>query len=397
MKSQARLTVSLLVIVLLLSGCWSRRELNDIAIAEGVGIDFIGNQYELTVQVVNPSSVTKGKGEHEIPVIVYSSKGTTLNEAVKRLTSSISRNIYFAHIRILVFSETLAKQGIAKSMDYLMRGSEFRSDFDVVIARESTAKELLGVVTPLEKVPANYIYNSLEAAKKEWTSAVTIKLDQLSNALVTAGKSPVVSGIRIMGEPSSGTGKTNIYYTAPLVRLQYSGNAVFKKDKLVGWLNEKESRAYSIITNQAKRSSVHVACPKEGLIGVDIARSKSKIYAVVKKDKPEIYIEMRLEGNVSDVECPIELFKTETIDYINKQIIAFGMSNMKETIKKTQSFGTDIFGFGEAVHRADPKYWKKVKDHWEDTYKQIEPHLNIDVKVRGTGTLGDSVVGDVKE
>ncbi|MBP1965418.1 Ger(x)C family spore germination protein [Paenibacillus aceris] len=397
MISWMRLTACLLSIVLLLSGCWSRRELNDIAIAEGVGIDMSDGQFELTVQIVNPGSVTKAKGDHEIPVIVYSSKGVTLNEAVRRLTSSISRNIYFAHIRILVLSEDLATKGIVKAMDYLMRGSEFRTDFDVVIARNSSAKDLLSVMTPLEKVPANYIFNSLEAAKKEWTSAVTIKLDQLSSGIVTPGKSSVISGIQIIGDHTSGTNNNNINYTTPRVRLQYSGNAIIKKDKLVGWLNEKESRAYSVITNQSKRSSIHLVCPEGGNIGIDIARVKSKIYAVVKNDNPEIFIETRTEGNVSDVECKINLFKTETIAYLDKQYVEFLKSNMESTIKKTQQLGADIYGFGEAVHRADPKYWNKVKDHWEQIFKQVDPHLNVIAKVRGAGTMGDSVVNDMKE
>ncbi len=70
---------------------------------------------------------------------------------------------------------------------------------------------------------------------------------------------------------------------------------------------------------------------------------------------------------------------------------------MEKAIKKAQKLGADIFGFGEAVHRADPKYWNKVKNNWEELFKQLEPHLNIDAKVRGTGTLGDSVVNDMKE
>ncbi|WP_171647430.1 Ger(x)C family spore germination protein [Paenibacillus phytorum] len=397
MKSFIRLTACLLTIVLLLSGCWSRKELNDIAIAEGVGIDIAGDQFELTVQIVNPGSVTKAKSEHESPVIVYSSKGDTLNEAVKRLTSSISRKIYFAHIRILVFSEELAKRGIVNSMDYLMRGSEFRSDFNVVIAREGTAKKLLSVMTPLEKVPANYIFNSLEAAKKEWTAAVTIQLDQLSNSIVTPGKSTVISGIQVIGDQKVGTSNKNIDYTGPPARLKYSGNAIIKKDKLVGWLNENESRAYSVITNQSKRSAIHLVCPNGGNIGIDVARIKSKVYAVVKNDKPEIYIESRAEGNVSDVECKIDLFKVETIDYLDKKYVEFAKSNMESTIKKAQKLGADILGFGEAVHRADPKYWNKVKNNWEELFKELEPHLNIVAKVRGTGTLGDSVVNDMKE
>ncbi len=126
-------------------------------------------------------------------------------------------------------------------------------------------------------------------------TAVTIKLDQLSNAIVTPGKSTVISGIQIIGDHKVGTSNKNIDYTRPPVRLKYSGNAIIKKDKLVGWLNENESRAYSVITNQSKRSSIHVACPNGGNIGIDVARIKSKVYAVVKNDKPEIFIESRAE------------------------------------------------------------------------------------------------------
>ncbi|NEW06634.1 Ger(x)C family spore germination protein [Paenibacillus sp. SYP-B3998] len=392
-----RLAICLLAIVLLLSGCWSRKELNDIAIAEGVGIDLAGDQFELTVQIVNPSNVSKAKGERETPVIVYSSKGVTLNEAVRRMTSNISRKIYFAHIRILVFSEDLAQKGIVKAMDYLQRGNEFRSDFNVVIARGTSAKDVLSVMTPLEKVPANYIFNSLEVAKKEWTPTVAIKLDELSDALVTPGRSPVVSGIQIAGYPTEGAKESNISFTTPPVRLQYSGNAIFKKDKLIGWMNEKESRAYSIISGKSRRSSVHVLCPNGGNIGVDIARVTTKMHAKIKNNKPEIFIESRFEGNVSDVECKIDLDKLDTITQLNKEIINLESSLMEHIIKKAQNLDTDIFGFGEAVHRADKKYWKRVKDDWGNYFKKVQTHIDVNVQIRGTGTMGESVVGDVKE
>ncbi|OCT10743.1 hypothetical protein A8709_23190 [Paenibacillus pectinilyticus] len=182
--------------VLLLSGCWSRNEFNDIAIAEEVGIDIAGDQFEFSVQIVNPDSMSKTKGDQALPIIIYAAKGSTLNEAVKRLASSMSRKVYFSHIRILVLSEELAQRGVSKSMDYLQRRNEFRSDF---------------------------------------------KCDD-----------PV--GIQIVGNTASGTGtnKSNINFVTPPVRLRYFGNGVFKNDRLVGWLNENESHAYSIITDHSK-------------------------------------------------------------------------------------------------------------------------------------------------
>ena len=39
-----------------LSGCWNRRELNDLAIAVAAGVDWVDGRYRLTVQVANPGA-----------------------------------------------------------------------------------------------------------------------------------------------------------------------------------------------------------------------------------------------------------------------------------------------------------------------------------------------------
>ncbi|MBH9787576.1 Ger(x)C family spore germination protein, partial [Clostridioides difficile] len=43
----------LCILTLLLSGCWSKRELNELAIVVALGIDKIDEEYEITVQIVD--------------------------------------------------------------------------------------------------------------------------------------------------------------------------------------------------------------------------------------------------------------------------------------------------------------------------------------------------------
>ncbi|WMT41390.1 hypothetical protein RE628_02140 [Paenibacillus sp. D2_2] len=52
----------LLMASTLLTGCWNRRELNELAIAVGLGLDKDGDKYQVSIQVVNPSEVSNGKG-----------------------------------------------------------------------------------------------------------------------------------------------------------------------------------------------------------------------------------------------------------------------------------------------------------------------------------------------
>lgn len=50
-----------MLIALLLSGCWNRRELNELGIAVAAGIDRVEDRYRLSVQVVVPGQVASKK------------------------------------------------------------------------------------------------------------------------------------------------------------------------------------------------------------------------------------------------------------------------------------------------------------------------------------------------
>jgi spore germination protein KC len=45
------------------TGCWSRHELNDLAIAVGIGIDKTGDQYQVSAQVVYPVKSLDQRGQ----------------------------------------------------------------------------------------------------------------------------------------------------------------------------------------------------------------------------------------------------------------------------------------------------------------------------------------------
>src|SRR5262245_45987903 len=107
-----------LMLLLLLTGCWGRRELNDLAVVAGMGIDKVGDQYLFSFQVCNPGEIatTKG-GSGKAPVTTYHIKAHTIFTAVRRLTTSTPRKLYFAHLRIFVIGESVAKEAIAPILD----------------------------------------------------------------------------------------------------------------------------------------------------------------------------------------------------------------------------------------------------------------------------------------
>lgn len=104
--------------------------MNDLAITVGLGIDKIGDQYQVSAQVVLPSQIAGSKGgSPQSPVNLYKATGSTVYEAVRKITTLSPRKIYIAHLRILVLGEDLAKEGISPVLDLLARDTEVRNDF----------------------------------------------------------------------------------------------------------------------------------------------------------------------------------------------------------------------------------------------------------------------------
>ena len=67
------------------------------------------------------------------------------------------------------------------------------------------------------------------------------------------------------------------------------------------------------------------------------------------------------------------------------------------TIKTVQKdYGVDIFGFGEVVSRQDYKNFKKVKDHWDEAFKDAEIDVAVNIKMRRAGIRTKGVFDRMK-
>ena len=78
MKRILALILLHIVITLFLSGCWNRRELNDLAIAVAAGVDWVDGRYRLTVQVANPGTHRQRSGGPQAPATLFTAEGDTI-------------------------------------------------------------------------------------------------------------------------------------------------------------------------------------------------------------------------------------------------------------------------------------------------------------------------------
>lgn len=403
MKRSFTMLIMLIVFLLFTTGCWNRRELNELAITLAIGLDSTRDgQYLVTAQVVNPGEVSPGKGgggSGLSPVVIYQAKGKTVFEAIRKMTKESPRKIYPSHLRMLLIGESLAKEGIGKPLDLLSRDWELRSDFYIVVAKGMDAEDILKVPTALEKIPANNLFDTLETSAKALSETSFVTLDEVISNMVSDGNQPVLTGIhsKIKGDEETSLSKQNVEMIDTPARLLFGGLAVFDEDKLVGWLDDKQSRSYNAITNRVKSTTVNIACPKGEEAVLQLLRSKAKVKGIVKNGKPEVDIEFRREYNVGEVECLIDLTKPETISKLEEIEVQRFTKMVEQSIKQVQEeYKVDIFGFGEAIHRSDPKAWKKLKKDWDKEFQHLPVNVKADVQIRRVGTVGNSFLEKLK-
>lgn len=400
MKRSFKILIMLMIVLVFTTGCWNRREINELAITLAVGLDTtMDGQYLVTAQVVNPGEVAAGVASGNSSVIIYQAKGQTVFEAFRKMTKESPRKIYPSHLRILVIGESLAKEGIGKPLDLLVRDWELRSDFYITVAKGMNAEDILKVPTALEKIPANNMFDTLKVSEKAWSETSSVKLDDLIADLVSDGKQPVLTGIQahIKGNEETALSKSNAEMIDTPARLLFDGLAVFDADKLIGWLDEKQSRTYNAVTNKGKSTVMNISCPKEGKAVLQLLQSKAKVKGKVKNGKPEVDIEFHREYNVGEVECKMDLTKPETIAELEKIEKQRASKMFEQSIRQVQEdYEVDIFGFGEAIHRSDPKAWKKLKKDWDKEFEDMTVNIKVDVKIRGIGTVGNSFLEKIK-
>lgn len=374
----------------LLSGCWGKRELNDIGIAVAMGIDKQRDGYVISIQIVNPGAISaQGGSSNRSPVTTYSIKSKTLFEAIRRLTKETPRKIYFAHLRMVIISEPLVrKEGLSDVLEFLIRDPELRKDFYVLISKNCSAKQILSILSPIEKIPANKLFRSLEMSQKYWAPTLAVPLDTLVRDIAKQGKDPVATGVTIKGNAKKGEDPKNTEKAVPYAVLSLTSLAVFKGDKLVGWLNESESKGYNYAVGNMKSTVGPITWSKREPLIVEISGVDAKIKTKIKNGKPTFSIHVKVEANVAEVRRKIDLTKPGMIKKLEKGTSKTIHGRLKAVVAVSKQKKADILGLGNLVYQSHPKEWKRMEKNWQ---KDILPHVPVDIqvetKIKRTGTV----------
>jgi spore germination protein KC len=366
--------------LILLSGCWDRTEVNDLALIVGLGIDQTKDgQIKLTVEVVIPKAIggggqiIGGGGGGDGETIVKSGTGTTVADAISDLQEKLSRRVFWGHTKVVVFGEKAAKAGIRQHLDFLSRHPETRLRSNVLVS-EGTAKSVLELIPPIEESTSEVLR---ELSESQLLLRATIK-DVLQMLSGDAGAAAIPM-VKIL-PPAKG--KKDLQTIAFIQR-----TAIFKKDKMIGDIDDQLTRGVLWLRNEIKQANVTIT-PKgeKGNITATMIRAHTEFIPKYEKGKWKMIVKATTEDDILLNGTKLNLMDPKYTKMIEKELAKETNKRIQAALKKVQKeMKADIFGFAEIFHRKYPREWNRVKDRWEEIFPDVEVIVKTKAYVRRPG------------
>jgi spore germination protein KC len=368
MKKVLILLLLFLINIPLLTGCWNYREPENLPIVAGFAIDKgqNGYKYHLTFEIVQFTS--GGKDEKFAPALLESD-GNTLFDATRNADNKIAHKLYFSSCEIVIISKDILKDGISPLLDWLIRIQEQRYDTKVLISNENTAQEILKQNVITTQIASFEIAKDLDNDLEQLSEAPTMRLYQVADIIGSKGISLVL--------PTVGINK-NVKQSIPEIQ----GSAIFKKDKLIGFLDSNDTKFYLFATNKVIGGLILVNDESKSgdNVTLKIYKNATKITPSYADGKLKVNIAIRTGVELSELETTQDIFNDKGLLQLEKTAEKTLQNNIISFIKKVQSkYDSDIFGIGNQLYLNNPNAWKEASPAWDTIFKNAE--INVTVKI----------------
>lgn len=359
--------------------CWNYKEIDTFAIVAGMAIDkdMVKNKYIVTVEVVTTQiqGITSNIGSE-----LYSTEGDSIFEAVKNLIEKTGLRLYWSDTKTIIISESLARSGVIPVIDFINRDSEPRYDMWLLISRNSTAGEILRNKVILNEIVSFHIDDGMNSEKlvSKYTDS---KLISFINGIMSPTRVATVAMIK--NEP-----------TDDKIAARINGAAIFKGDKLVGYLDGDETLYMLMIKNKIRSGLIILKNPTSDTkdVTLEIFGNKSKLIPSYINGTPFITIEDNLSVDIAEIGGTTDFTMEENLKKLKSETEKKLVSEFQLLINKMQhKYDADIFGFEEVFEKNMPKISEKFKKSNKDIFEAMKFKIHVKVSIKGSATVSKPI------
>ncbi len=372
----------LLTLLMSLSACHPV-EIGNAAVAAGLGLEWKNQEYTVSVQLAKPIDPSQPLPADQLPFEIVSARGATITEAARKSNLVLPHFQLWAQTNVFVMGENMCRHDAALFADFFSRNRNTRKSAIIAIAIGATPEEIMQAEAPLEPYSYPAIAKMLKIQEKQPGIYVPLTLGDFLFKLRTPGIEPLVPQVTLEKDEKGSF-------------IKLDGAAVFKCHKMVGSLNERESRGYRWQTPGIIQGGImDISSPfkgEKGLITLELTRSQAAIKPLLKDNKIIMEISLKAEGNYYGQDFSGEVLKLGMIKKIEETANKEIQHEIQLCIDKAQKLGSDIFGWGRMIEAAYPDLWQEIKEDWPDLFSRADTDIRVEFNIRRSYLTDSSFV-----
>jgi spore germination protein KC len=398
-----------LIIVVNITSCQYRRDIDDRTYVVGLGLDKgITDKLRITIQILKLPNKDKSvytnsgiSGDMEGRYSTITVDASSLYEGLVMLDATSPSKLDFGQTKYLIVSEELAKSDfIDKYLESITSLTQIRKSIDTIITRCS-AKEFISASSYDGKDDATRTIESLIAQASSLGFFPRESLFDFYNDMESTYNQPFMP----LASVNDGNNlKTNVdegdeeeepkseagYYGGEMPRkggmsIELFGAALFDGNKMVGELNGEETRLAMMIRGDYKSGIFSIQDPGSENLKIVLKIDKEKnpnINIKFKHGIPYIKVKINMLGEIKSVQSGINYESLSLKPVLEEAFKEYIRNKLEKVIDKCKTLKTDEFKFGTVAVEQFSTIQEWEKYNWFAQFENAEVNTEVEFHIK---------------
>ena len=369
------LIIPLLAVTAALSGCRSHAELNEIAIAEAVGIDRDGNGCTVTLQYFNTDTTggTTAIDSSKPNAVTVTGKGETIESALEAVSYSSGRNILLGSAGLIVFGRDAAGD-LGDSLSFAM--SHYTGNPRAFIAiSETSAADILNVKFSEGNASVEKLECMLRNAEDLGLSCQTV-LHEAAEMLAAPGKSTVLPLLEMSQSGSELTEEGNT--------VLLTGGAVCTPEGVAAELSPEDMSGLCLLMNDGAKCDMTVICRGKN-VRVMLYGTKTRITPHFADNRLRFGVNVSADCKIVTSQLPDPFSERAAVERLVGSEVCRRVRSM--LAKSVTAAGADPAGLCYKIRAHSPQVWENISEDLSGYLENTVFDVTSDIKMERYGVM----------
>lgn len=363
----------LILIIILLTGCWDSRQLRDITVIKSAAIDMIEDAEEETIELTLSSPIPEKYRTTE-RVQVTTGRGHSTRNAKINMESEKSEKIDMSKLRALMISDNIARENIYPTLDVIYRDPRSPLAARLIIA-EGKARDIVEL-SPEDKPRTSELVAELIDAAEIQSMLPKTNIQLICPLLFDRGSDGILPYMAINGDTPS-----------------LKGVALFDDLAMTGTLSLKESSMLMLMGGNLHDTAslterVHDGkdMDTENYITIEVQKLDQSMEVKIDETTDQITVPVSVTLFANVIEYPMDdLDAQPKLDELSIELSGILTEKFQQVAEKIKEARSDVLGIGRRIHAYNYHYFQNID--WKEVYPDVDIQVDVEVEIIRHGIL----------